>query len=283
MFGWFRPTCPCDPAAKRWVEERLRWLTRQFGLHVLLERPIILPTPDFFPEPWDGTEEATRVMFGRVCDYMGVRPNAVELQIFVDDTPGSMRFLDPSLGMAAGTWSGGEPSGYSDDRLPWEKPEDRSRVPPWRKGVIRLEKSTLDRPSDLVGTMAHELSHQLLLGEGRISQTAFDNELLTDLTAVYHGFGVFLANNPRKSTGELSRWPGTQLFRPEYLSEPMFGYALAHLAWHRDEAWPAWAKHLRWTPRAVFKQGLRFLQKIGDSSFKPVRLRIADDSDEAEE
>jgi hypothetical protein len=44
MFGWFRPTCPCDPAAKRWVEERLRWLTRQFGLHILLERPIILPT-----------------------------------------------------------------------------------------------------------------------------------------------------------------------------------------------------------------------------------------------
>ena len=44
MFGWFRPTCPCDPAAKQWVEDRLQWLTRQFGLHILLERPIILPS-----------------------------------------------------------------------------------------------------------------------------------------------------------------------------------------------------------------------------------------------
>ncbi len=30
---------------------------------------------------------------------------------------------------------------------------------------------------------------------GRADRDAFDNELLTDLTAVYHGFGVFLANN----------------------------------------------------------------------------------------
>jgi hypothetical protein len=74
---------------------------------------------------------------------------------------------------------------------------------------------------------------------------AFDNELLTDLTAVYHGFGVFLANNPRRSTGTLAHWPGTSLHRPEYLSEPMLGYALAHIAWFRDEDRPEWVKALR--------------------------------------
>ena len=51
MFGWFSPTCPCDPEAKRWVEQRLRWLTRHFGLHVLLEAPVVLPTEEFFPDP----------------------------------------------------------------------------------------------------------------------------------------------------------------------------------------------------------------------------------------
>ena len=91
--------------------------------------------------------------------------------------------------------------------------------------------------------MAHELAHQRLLGERRSPADRYDNELLTDLTAVFHGFGVFLANNPRKSTGKLSRWPGTQLFMPEYLSEPMFGYAMAHIAWVRDERSPAWARH----------------------------------------
>jgi hypothetical protein len=190
---------------------------------------------------------------------MGVDADAVVMQLFTDRTPGSIVALDPTRGFAAGTWQGGEG--------------------PWQKGVVRIERSALDRPSDLVGTMAHELAHQRLLGEGRADPAAFDNELLTDLTAVYHGFGVFLANNPRKSTGKLSHWPGTTLFRPEYLSEPMLGYALAHLAWFRDEDRPAWAGHLRWAPRAVFQQGLRYLQKTADSSFLPVRLRRSREED----
>jgi hypothetical protein len=257
MFGLFQPTCPCDAAAKRWVEERLQWLARKFGLHILLERPILLPTDAFFPDPYDGSPKAVRRMFRRVCKYMEVDPEAVDMKLFTDRTPRSMVAFDLTGGLAAGTWQGGEG--------------------PWQKGIVRIERTALDRPADLIGTMAHELAHQRLLGEGRADAQAYDNELLTDLTAVFHGFGVFLANNPRKSTGALSYWPGTELRRPEYLSEPMLGYALAHIAWFRDEERPAWRKALRWAPRAVFKQGLRYLQKTAGSSFKPVRLCVADD------
>ncbi len=260
MFGWFRATCPCDAAAKRWVEDRLQWLSRQFGLHVLLERAIILPTSEFFPDAYDRSPKAVRQMFRRICDYMAVDPETVEIKLFTDRTPHSIVALDPTYGFAAGTWQGGEG--------------------PWQRGVIRIERSAVDRPADLVGTMVHELAHQRLLGEGRADPDAFDKELLTDLTAVYHGFGVFLANNPRKSTGELSYWPGTKLRRPEYISEPMLGYAMAHIAWFRDEARPAWSKALRPAPRAVFKQGLRYLQETADSTFKPVRLRGMQHDDE---
>lgn len=252
MFGWFRPRCPCDPAAKCWVEERLQWLAKQFGLHILLERPILLPTCAFFPDPWDGSPKAARRMFRRVCGYMNIDPESLELHLF-NDGPKSLFAAEITGSFAVGTWS------------------DREDV--WKKHVIRLGKSMLDRPGDLVGVMAHELSHQLLLGECRIDADCFDNELLTDLTAVFHGFGVFLANNPRKSTGGLAYWPGTQLYMPEYLSEPMLGYAMAHIAWFRDEPKPEWAKALRWAPRAVLKEGLRFLQETADSTFQPVRLR----------
>jgi hypothetical protein len=235
------------------MEDRLQWLSRQFGLHILLERPIILPTDEFFPDPYDGSPKAVRRMFQRVCGYMEVDPDRVEVQLFTDRTPGSVVAIDPGRGFAAGTWQGGEG--------------------PWQKGIVRIERAALDRPADLIGTMAHELSHQRLLGEGRADPVAYDNELLTDLTAVYHGFGVFLANNPRKSTGAVSFWPGTKLYRPEYISEPMLGYALAHIAWFRNEARPTWAGALRWAPRAVFKQGLSYLHGTADSTFKPVRLR----------
>ena len=53
----------------------------------------------------------------------------------------------------------------------------------------------------------------------------------------------------------------------------MLAYAMAHIAWFRDEPKPAWAKHLRWAPRAAFKAAHRYLEKTADSTFKPVRLR----------
>ena len=266
MFGWFRTVCPCDPAAKRWVEDRLRWLTKQFGLHVFLERPVITPTEEFFPDAYDSSPRSAKVLFHRVCDYMGVDPDDVELELFNDTSNVGMDIFGQGRGYAAGLWSSDE--GH-------EEQGDFTRPRGWHQpiqGLVRIERSNLDRPADLIGVMAHELAHQRLLGEKRYERE-FDNECLTDLTAVFFGLGVFLANNPRKSTGEIGYWPGTKLVKPEYLSEPMLGYALAHLAWHRDEDWPAWAKHLRWAPRAVFKQGLKFLQKTAESTFKPVRLR----------
>jgi hypothetical protein len=94
MFRWFRPTCPCDIAAKRWIEARLAWLSRQFGLHILLERPIILPTSEFFPDAYNGSPKCVRRMFRRVCNYMDVDPDDVELKLFTDRTPGSMAAID---------------------------------------------------------------------------------------------------------------------------------------------------------------------------------------------
>jgi hypothetical protein len=265
MFGLFRPVCPCDPAAKEWLERRLQWLTKQFGLSILLESKVVLPTPEFFPDPYDGSERAVRLMFHRVRGFMGISRNAVEMELFNDTSPNSIYGANGG-GFAAGTWQGGAPEPSTANT--WGGDTNQ-----WRSGLVRIERSMLDRPADLVGVMAHELAHQRLLGEGRASQHDFDNELLTDLTALYFGFGIFLANNPKKSTGELGYWPETKLRKPEYLSEPMVGYALAHLAWFRDESRPDWARHLRWVPRSVFKQGLQFLEKTADSTFVPIRLR----------
>ena len=97
----------------------------------------------------------------------------------------------------------------------------------------------------------------------------FDNELLTDLSTVAFGLGVFLANTPRNWMSDLKKWPDSDLNRPEYMSPAMFGWALAHLAWHRGEEWPDWASDLNWGARGEFKQSLRYLHKTGDSWFRP--------------
>lgn len=71
----------------------------------------------------------------------------------------------------------------------------------------------------------------------------------------------------------MTKWPGTDYNKPEYMSQPLIGYALAHLAWFRGEQKPAWARYLHMNARPDFYQGLRFLQKTGDSEFRPPSAR----------
>jgi hypothetical protein len=102
-----------------------------------------------------------------------------------------------------------------------------------------------------------------------MSGDVFDNELLTDLTVVFHGLGIFLANSHRHYASLDTYWPETKVRKPEYMTYPMFGYALAHSAWFRQERKPTWMKHLGMDARSAFKQGVRYLWETGDSQFKP--------------
>jgi hypothetical protein len=257
MFGWFRPSCPCDAAAKDWIEERLLWLADEFELEGNAydgAKQVILPTHEFFPDPYEpGDDLSARTMFARVCGYMGVSPETIQLELM--DDPKQLGLVDGRGQMfatgAAGLYSEG------DDRF-----------------HIRIARGELLTPMSAVGTMAHELAHVRLLGENRLSHDAFDNEILTDLTVVFHGLGVFLANLPRNWPADYTYWPGTRFRKPEYLTPPMFGYALAHLAWFQDNDKAPWIRSLEWGARANVKQGLRYLRKTGHSRFKPWHARI---------
>jgi len=252
MLDWlFRPSCPCDAEAKAWVEARLDWLAGEFDDSAFTGRRIVLPTPEFFPDPYDCSKKSVRILLDRVCDFMDVVPDLVELRI-VENLPkvGLVNEAGHDLPDAAGTYHEG-----------------------LRQFVVTIDRCELGDPMGLVGTVAHELAHVRLLGESRVMREEFDNELLTDLTVVHFGLGIFLANTPRNYASHYTKWPGTSLLKPEYLTPPMFGWALAHLAWFRGEARPEWARHLTGDARANLKQGVRYLDATGDSAYRPAKLR----------
>ena len=240
MFWPFASTCPVDEPSRRWLDEQLAWLARAFDGEGSVERDLILPTTDHFPDPYDGSPDAARTLFDRVCGYMDVEPDRARLAV-IDETRG------PALINRDG------------DLMPtaaglYEEGADRA--------TIHLDRSAFGRPMDLVATMAHELAHLRLMGEGRVDPDRFDNELLTDLTATWLGFGVFLANTPRGDWKAIAgTWPGTALRRPEYMTGPMYALALARIAGLRFEERPAWAAHLRWDARALFRQAMRWQAK----------------------
>jgi hypothetical protein len=112
------------------------------------------------------------------------------------------------------------------------------------------------------------------MGEGRLTGDVFDNELLTDLTALVLGFGVFLANSPTHWPSDTTQWPGTKAPKPEYMTREMYSHALAHLAWFQGQRWPAWANHLHSDARPDFKQAVRYLFETHDSTFRPKRYQV---------
>ncbi|MFN7842567.1 MAG: hypothetical protein ACK5YR_24965 [Pirellula sp.] len=249
MFGWMKPKCPVDHEAKGWIESRLHWLAGQFGHEIFTCGIPILPTRDYFPDPMDGTYESVRNLLDLVCQYMNVDPDHVDLELFTNQNE---LWLVNEEGKYLPTGAAG---------LYDEQPQ---------KTVIHIETSELSNLTSLVGTMAHELSHLRLMGEGRVTGDEFDNELLTDLTAVFHGFGIFLGNVPRNWDSQYSVWPGTTLKRPEYMTLPMFAYALAHAAWFRGERKPSWYPYLSFDLKPNFKQAIGYLMETQDSAFAPL-------------
>ncbi|VTT99312.1 Uncharacterized protein OS=Planctomyces limnophilus (strain ATCC 43296 / DSM 3776 / IFAM 1008 / 290) GN=Plim_2537 PE=4 SV=1 [Gemmataceae bacterium] len=248
MFDWlFGSPCPLDPAAKNWVETRLAWLQDEFGEDELLTNPIILPTPTYFPDPYDGSRRAARVLFDRVCGYAGIDPAALRLEFIAPRPYDNPLYLVNGTGEALPTAAAGLYGGQ----------------------VICLSEDELPYPMALVGTMAHELSHHLLLGANRIDPEVYDHELLTDLTTVFKGLGIFLANSPRHWDGNHTLWPGTELRKPEYMTGAMFGYALAVVAWVRGDDKARWAQYLAPGVRGEFWQGVRYLRTTGDCLLQP--------------
>jgi hypothetical protein len=168
---------------------------------------------------------------------MGVEREQVELEIIADDEDAELIAALPSFERS---WSGA--AGHYRRRN--------------GRNVIAVKSAQADNPVALVATIAHELGHVRLLGEGRVSPDRKDHEPLTDLTTVLFGLGIFTGNAAVDFSQHAGGWRSQRL---GYLTEPMFGYALAYYAWLRREPKPVWARYVDQNPRAFLKRGLRYL------------------------
>ncbi|WP_326561478.1 hypothetical protein [Micromonospora sp. NBC_01796] len=237
---WFAAGCPVTSDEQQWIEDSLDWLVGEFGNEVL-RRPVVLPTPEFFPDTYTGTEADVHRVVGLLCRRLGVDPARLEVEFFDDGVDADLLASLPSF---AGSWAGA--AGHYQPR------GDRA--------IISINSAEAANPMSLVATVAHELGHVLLLGEQRIAPERRDSEPLTDLLTVFFGYGVFSANAAFDFTAHGGGWRAR---RTGYLTEPMFGYALAAYAWLRGEADPDWGRHLDTNPRAYLRKGLRYLRHRG--------------------
>jgi hypothetical protein len=208
------------------------WFRTTFG-DGPLSRPVVLPTPEFFPEPFSGTVADIPPLVARMCQYAAVDADMVSVELYGDSA-------EAELARVTGlTYRSGSVAGH------YRREAGRA--------VIGIDQTLVATPPRLIATIAHELGHVRLDGT---SGDREDHEPLTDLVTVYLGMGIFTANAcfdfHRDGRQQSTRRLG-------YLTEPMFGYGLACSAWLRGERHPSWATYLDTNPRAFMKRGLRFL------------------------
>ncbi len=237
---WSTPKCPVEEEDKLWLEESMEWLLEEFG-DAFRQVTVVLPTDEFFPDSYAADEEDARALLDRVCDYMDVNPDLIELEFFDDERRRAAR----ALGYAED--SSNVPCGH------YQKRRD--------KFVVSLESSQLTDPMNLIATIAHELGHVRLLGEGRVHGGFEDHEPLTDLLTVFFGLGIFTANSAFTFDASSQGW---QAQTRGYLNEQMFGYALALFALMRGEHNPGWSRYLEGSVSTYFKNSLKYLEKTRD-------------------
>src|SRR4051812_23554236 len=236
--GWFGAACPVPPREQRWIEESMSLFRREFGTGPL-RRPVVLPTPGFFPDARTGTDADIDPIFRRVCRYAEVDPAAITVEVYGGDE-------EAEFARAAGLTY-----------------ESRSAAGDYRRAggraIIGVDRAALARPERLVATIAHELAHHRLHEKGLDTGRA-DGEPLVDLLTVYIGLGVFTANAAFEYRSDPARRSTRRL---GYLTEPMFGYGLACFALLREETEPGWAGAVDANPSSALRRGLRYLARSG--------------------
>lgn len=240
---WFKPKCPITVDQKEWLEDSMLWLSKELRTDSFCSRPTITPTDEHFPFTYSATRDGANQMLRLVAKYMGIPGKSVNLRLYTEGDPE----LDATLPEISRSRAG------SAGHFNLKKQDGKYQ--------IAIERSGLRDPFGLVATLSHELGHVILLGGKLVKPTAEDHEFLTDLLTVYYGFGIFTANNAFEFRQSSSGWSAA---RTGYLTQSMFGYALALYARMKGETNPNWLSHLDKDIRNSYKQSIKYIEYFDD-------------------
>ena len=209
MFSFFRKRPLIEEDTSNWIIVAFEWALKNYGSDIFHNETILVtPSSKHFPEKMNSLDEMVKYTFEQVRKYAGMENWPCRLEAQEDDIN---PVVAPTI-VLKGAPSG--PAGtfqYSDE------------------AVITYNTKLINRPESLVATFAHELAHYL---SGVVKEPPPGGEEYwehaTDLTAIFLGFGVFLANSA--FTFEQYTSVGSQGWsssRQGYMTEQEIVYALA--------------------------------------------------------
>lgn len=199
-----------DPETADWHIENFEWLVKCFASSKsLTHAQLVLPKPGYFPNDGETGHPLAERIFDQVKAYAQI------------DWP--VRLVQ-------------RPANRKPSRSMFEVTQGRSILGTFQASLdnipeISYAANLLEDPISLVATLAHEVGHLIVHSAPAIPICDTDEmEFLTDLTAVYLGFGIFLANSSFTTDAWRDDAMGTQGWRTQrqgYLPEPDLVFATA--------------------------------------------------------
>lgn len=179
MFELFRNKPILNQDTRDWMFESYKWLLYNFGGEYFWEKTdLILPNNHFFPDKSDNPEKMALQIFNRVKEYACM--DEWQCKLVAQEN-------DPEIKVAPTILIQDAPRNPAGTFGP---AEDSNEV------IITYNPAHVENPLTLVSTFAHELSHYLTSTASHDPPYGWEHwEELTDLTSVFIGFGIFLANN----------------------------------------------------------------------------------------
>jgi len=228
-----------------WLFQGYQWLLANYGGYdsFLSSYHLVLNDRKDFPIPAPSSPDYVDCIFNQIMTNMGMGDWAVRL-IPMSEADSDMEFEIDSSDLSMGYSFDGAAGFFSID--------DMGRV------TIGYGDELINQFSALVATLSHEASHYLITKSITEMPGGWKNlEPITDLTAIFTGFGIFQCNDASVVThsgqGVSSKLAG-------YLPESGRAYALAIFCELTMLDAKFVAKQLRPNPRALFKAAIKDLQ-----------------------
>jgi len=250
-----------DKHVAEWQFDGFAWLIDNYSSGAALpDSPLFLPTPEFFP----AVNWQTGARAGKIFHIVKSQCGFNEGDIF-DLVPQAGR-PDAALGGVAMVQTWGQTASGTYQMIPAKYGKPRE--------IIKYDAGLEKAPVQMVATFAHELSHAL-------HNRAYEPldiepelyELFTDLTAIYLGYGIFLANTrfefSQFSNGDTQGW---QAQGAGYLPEADMVFATALFMQIKNIPMETAASHLKPRLAKMLKKAWRQLERHADE-VEALRLR----------
>ncbi|MGA9523196.1 MAG: hypothetical protein WBV82_17140 [Myxococcaceae bacterium] len=196
---------------QEWIFDELAELIRRHGPGRFARGVLVQPIPAHFPDPWSPDEDGVANMIHRLLGHAGLTGFDVEVGIFEEET----EFAHVDAPLVGNSWR-------KKGAAAWYAGKNGNTF------LFGVEEDQIADPEVLVGTLAHEVAHAFRDHHGLMVEERDDEELLTDLTTFYLGFGVLSVNASYRyrSSGDYA-WTQWSHHGVGYLPPPVMSYVLA--------------------------------------------------------